>query len=101
MRHYLACVLALSAAGCASGPPFIDQMQPTAVAKAERRAQFEMDCPTATSEVLNRQTLEPLAFGGPTRAQYTVGVSGCDQRMTVDVLCSENNNQCVEGVPRR
>lgn len=32
-------------AGCASGPPFIDQAQPKAIHMAERRGQFEMNCP--------------------------------------------------------
>lgn len=96
MRYYLAPVLALLAAGCASGPPFIDRMQPEATAKAERRAQFDLNCPSATGQVINRESIEPLAFGGPLRAQYTIGVSGCGKRATVVVWCSENNNQCVE-----
>jgi hypothetical protein len=81
MKRYLASVLVLVAAGCASGPPFIDQMQPTATAKGE---------------VVNREQLQPFAFGGPVRAQYTIGVAGCGKRTIVVVLCSENGNQCVE-----
>jgi uncharacterized lipoprotein YajG len=88
---------ALLAAGCASGPPFIDKMEPKAVTMAESKGQFELNCPSATGHVLNRQELQPLAFGGPVRAQYTVGVAGCDKRATFDVLCSENNNQCLMG----
>jgi hypothetical protein len=99
MRHYPAILAALSLAACASGPPFVERMEPDATAKALRRAQFELGCPSATGEVLNRQQLEPLLFGGPTRAQYTIGVSGCGKRVTVVVLCSENNDQCVEGEP--
>jgi hypothetical protein len=100
MRNFLGYTLALIVAGCASGPPFVDRMQSQAMDKAVRRAQFTMGCPTATGEVINRQQLEPLLFGGPIRAHYTIGVSGCDKRMTVAVLCSENNDQCVEGEPR-
>lgn len=97
-QHCLpALAVALLATGCASGPPFIDQMQSEAVGKAVRRAQFAFDCPSTTGEILNRQSLEPLFFGGPLRAHYTVGVTGCGKRATVEVLCSENNNQCVEG----
>ncbi|MGZ5200087.1 MAG: hypothetical protein ACXWC4_09995 [Telluria sp.] len=87
---------ALLAAGCASGPPFVDQMQPKAVAEAQRRGQFELNCPEATGKVISQQQLQPLAFGGYVRAQYTVGVSGCGKRMVVEVLCSENNNQCIQ-----
>jgi hypothetical protein len=97
-RKFLAAMgLALVASGCASGPPFIDAMQPKAIAMAENRARFELNCPTATGAVLNRQQLEPLLFGGPLRASYTIGISGCDKRATVTVLCSENNDQCIEG----
>jgi hypothetical protein len=97
-RNYLAVLgLTLVASGCASGPPFIDAMQPKAIAMAENRAKFELNCPTATGQVLNRQQIEPLLFGGPQRASYTIGVSGCDKRATVAVLCSDNNDQCIEG----
>ena len=47
-------------AGCASGPPFIDQAQPEAVAIAQRRAAFEFNCPNTTAQVLSRETLQPL-----------------------------------------
>lgn len=96
-RHVIPFLVLAVIAGCASGPPFVDVMQPKALAMAERRGQFETNCPAATGEVLNRQQLEPLMFGGPVRAKYTVGVAGCGRRTVVDVLCSENNNQCVEG----
>jgi hypothetical protein len=96
-RHVIPFLVLAVIAGCASGPPFVDVMQPKALAMAERRGQFETNCPAATGEVLNRQQLDPLMFGGPVRAKYTVGVAGCGRRTVVDVLCSENNNQCVEG----
>jgi hypothetical protein len=101
MRRHLVPALALLAAGCASGPPLIDRMQPVATAKAERRAQFDLDCPGATGQVLNREEIQPLLFGGPQRAQYTIGVAGCGRRATVVVLCSDNNDQCVEGESKR
>jgi hypothetical protein len=100
MRRHLVPILVLCAAGCASGPSLIDRMQPVAIAKAERRAQFDLDCPNATSQVLNREEIQPLLFGGPQRAQYTIGVSGCGRRMTIVVLCSDNSDQCVEGVSK-
>lgn len=99
MKRSLAAALALLVGGCASGPPFVDQMQSTAMGKAERRGQFELSCQAATGQVINREELAPMAFGGPTRAQYTIGVTGCGKKMTVVVLCSQNNNQCVERVP--
>ena len=88
----------LVTAGCASGPPFIDQMQPEAISMATRRGQFEMNCPTATGEMLSRETTQPLVqnwrFQGTVRAEYTVGVSGCGKRTTYVVICPENGNSC-------
>jgi hypothetical protein len=97
LRNYLPVIgLALLASGCASGPPFIDTMQPKAIDIAQRRAQFDMNCPDAKGEVLTRQEIQPLVFGGPLRATYTIGVIGCGQRASIEVLCSNNNDGCVE-----
>ena len=89
---------ALGLAGCASGPPFIDQMQPEALSMAARRGQFEMNCPAAKSELLSRETVQPLVqtwrFQGTVRAEYTVGVSGCGQRTTYVVICPESAASC-------
>jgi len=100
-RHSsLIAVVGLIAVGCASGPPFIDQMQPEAVSMAVRRAQFEFNCPAATGEIISRETVQPLAFGGPLRAEYTIGVVGCQRRATFVVICSQNGNQCFAGGAR-
>jgi hypothetical protein len=93
---------ALIAAGCASGPPFIDQMQPEAVSMAQRRGQFEMNCPAATAQLLSRETIQPLVqfsyrFAGTVRAEYNVGVAGCGKRATYVVICPENGNSCFAG----
>jgi hypothetical protein len=77
-------------AGCASGPPFIDQAQPEAVALAQRRAAFEFNCPNTTAQVLSRETLQPVSFRfGIERAEYTIGVSGCGKRATYVVICPD------------
>ncbi|HQR12595.1 MAG TPA: hypothetical protein PLW68_14815 [Casimicrobiaceae bacterium] len=92
----LVSVSALLIAGCASGPPFIDQMQPEAVNMAVRRAQFELSCPKATGQVISRETLQPVVqtfrYSGPERAEYTVGVEGCGQRATYVVICPDNGS---------
>ena len=95
----------LIAAGCASGPPFIDQMQPEAVSMAVRRGQFEMNCPSAAGEVISRETLEPVVqtfrYTGVTRAEYTIGVSGCNQRAMYVVICPDNGSgSCFAGGSR-
>ncbi len=87
-------LLALSAtallAGCASGPPFIDQAQPEAVAMAQRRGAFELNCQAVNAQVLSRETLQPVSFRfGVERAEYTIGVSGCGRRVTYVVICPD------------
>ncbi len=85
-------ILAMAAmvAGCASGPPFIDQAQPEAMTVAQRRGAFEFNCPAATPQLLTRETLQPISFRfGIERAEYTIGVSGCGQRATYVVICPD------------
>ena len=83
------CVMALLA-GCASGPPFIDQAQPEAMAIAQRRAAFEFNCPAATTQLLSRETLQPVSFRfGIERAEYTIGATGCGKRATFVVICPD------------
>jgi hypothetical protein len=96
-RYAPALTALLLAGGCASGPSFVDTMQPRAKSMAESQALFALNCPSATGSVLNSQELQPLVFGGPVRAEYSIGVTGCDKRTIIKVLCSENNNQCVAG----
>ena len=91
-------------AGCASGPPFIDQAQPEAIHMAERRGQFEMNCQQVTSDVVSRETLQPLVqtfrYSGPERAEYTIGVSGCGKRVLYVVICPDNGSGCFAGGAR-
>jgi hypothetical protein len=93
-------LLGLLAAGCAVGPPYIDQMQPEALSMATRRGQFEMNCPAATATVLSRDTIQPIVFGGPLRAEYTIGVAGCGRRASYIVICPQNQMSCFAGGAR-
>ena len=101
----VAAALGILATACASGPPFIDQMQPQAVDMAVRRGQFEMNCPTATGELISRETIQPpiqtVVYTGPVRAEYTVGVAGCGRRAMYIVICPDNgSNNCFAGASR-
>jgi hypothetical protein len=103
--HVSLSMLVVLLAGCASGPPFIDQVQPEAVNMAVRRGQFELNCPTATGQVISRETLQPVVqairYSGPDRAEYTVGVEGCGQRATYVVICPDNGSgSCFAGAGR-
>lgn len=89
-------------AGCASGPPFIDQAQPEAMAVAQRRGAFELNCPAATAQLISRETLQPISFQfGIQRAEFTVGVIGCGQRATYVVVCpDQQGSTCFSGAGR-
>ena len=91
---------ALALAACA-GPDLTVTMEPQAMQTALARARFDMNCPAATGVVLQKQVLQPLVqgirFSGPERAQYTIGVEGCGQRMTMVVVCSADNTGCFAG----
>lgn len=102
---FAAGVAAALLAGCQSGPPFIDAAQPEAVNMAVRRAQFQMNCPGATGQVISRETLQPVVQtfrdSGPERAEYAAGVIGCGQRATFIVICPDNGSgACYAGGAR-
>jgi hypothetical protein len=102
IRLSLALLATAAAGGCASGPPFIDQAQPEAMAMAQRRAAFELNCPAASVQILSRETLQPISFRfGIERAEYTIGASGCGQRATYVVICpDQQGSTCFAGAGR-
>ena len=95
---------ALIVSGCASGPPFIEAAQPQAIQTAQRRAQFEFNCPAATGQVLSQEMvtspLEYTRFAPPQRAEYTIGVAGCGQRHTYLVICTDGGGGCIAAAGR-
>ena len=103
-KLHLSLILAVPVilSACASGPPFIDQMQPTAIDMAVRRGAFEMNCPAATGTLLSSETVQPVSFRfGYERAEYTVGVSGCGKRNSYVVICPDNGGKsCFAGASR-
>jgi hypothetical protein len=79
---------------------------------ALKRARFDMNCPTASASVLTSEVIRPparalMANQGPERAQYTIGVTGCDQRQTLQVICAQGGDGCFvarehrDGAPQR
>lgn len=84
--------------GC-NTTPLTTTLQPMAIDFALKRARFDMNCPTATASVLSSETVQPPARAlminqGPERAQYTIGVTGCGQRQTLQVLCAQGGDGC-------
>jgi hypothetical protein len=91
-------ILAVIGAGCASQEKFLDSRQGQAVQTAVSRAQFEMNCPSAVGQVLSREVTQPpfqgRAMVGEERGLFTVGVEGCGQRQTYQVLCPMGGDGC-------
>lgn len=84
--------------GCVSQTQFLDSKQSMAIQTALRRGQFELNCPEATPTVISREVIQPALrgpyVGGIQRAEFTIGVSGCDKRSTYVVICPEGGESC-------
>lgn len=87
--------LVLVLAGCQSTGQMLDNEQDVAVQTAVRRGQFDMGCPAATGEMLTRTLLQPIAWRGIERAEYTVGVAGCGKRASYVVVCPLDSSACM------
>jgi len=85
--------------GCQSQQQMVDEMQADATQVAKQRGKFELNCPTATAQVLSKEMMQSEIvnprWAPPQRAQYTVGVSGCDKRATYMVVCAEGGTGCI------
>lgn len=102
-RSTFVVIAALAAlAGCQTTQQVMDASQPQAMSIAVRRAQFEMNCPSATGQVISREEVPPvLQFRGTPRLEYTIGASGCGQRGTFLVICPEDGSGCFAAAGRR
>jgi hypothetical protein len=98
----LVAVVSLAAlAGCQSTDQQLDQQQQQAVDTALNRVKFDMNCPSATGQVLSRQMIQPVSMRfGVERAEYTVGIEGCGQRQTIVVICPQDGSGCFAGGAR-
>ena len=90
---------ALGAAGCMTQSQFLATKQPTAIQAAVTRGQFELNCPSATGEVLSQEVTQPPIQGprvqGEQRGLFTIGVAGCNQRRVYQVLCPMGGDSCT------
>jgi hypothetical protein len=85
---------------CVTPQQELAQGQEQAVVTAVRRGQFELSCPTAAGTVLSETMLQPIAWRGLERAEYTVGVAGCGKKATYIVICPTDGYGCVAGAAR-
>ena len=85
--------------GCQSQQQIVNEMQADAVQVAKQRGKFELNCPTATASVLSNEMIQSEItnprWAPPQRAEYTVGVSGCNKRATYLVVCTEGGTGCI------
>jgi hypothetical protein len=90
---------ALGAAGCMTQGQFLATKQPTAIQAAVTRGQFELNCPSATGEVLSQEVTQPAIEGpmvqGEQRGLFTIGVAGCNERRVYQVLCPMGGDSCT------
>ena len=95
---FLMSLAALTAAGCMTEGQFLASRQPTAMQVAVSRGQSEMNCPTATGEMLSQEFIQavhtPIAQAGYS-GLFTIGVSGCGQRRVYRVFCAMKVDGCT------
>jgi hypothetical protein len=93
--------IAVSAIFCAcqSQQQMVNEMQADAVQVAKQRGKFELNCPSATASVLSNEMVQSEIvnprWAPPQRAEYTIGVAGCNKRATYLVVCAEGGTGCV------
>ena len=101
----LVIIVALAIAGCVSQPQFLNDYQPQATKAALSRAKFEMDCQEVTPTIISREVVQPALqgpyVGGIERAEYTIGVAGCEKRSTFVVICPQGGDGCFAAGPGR
>ena len=84
--------------GCESQQQMVNDMRPKAVQTALQRGAFELNCPSATAQVLSDEMIETggtRRYAPPERGEYTVGVQGCGKRATYMVVCAEGGTGCI------
>ena len=97
-RVLIALVAIVLVAGCQSSAQMLEKMEPQAIQTAVNRGKFEMNCPNATGTILSKDVLQPavqaVRFSGPERAEYTIGIAGCNERATYLVICPMDSSGC-------
>ena len=100
-RYMLLALVGVFAAGCQTEQQNLQSGQGMAVQTALNRARFDMNCSSATGQVLSNNVSQPSIQGplggtayGVQRMEYTVGVTGCGHRRTYIVICPQGGTGC-------
>ena len=106
-RYMLLGLVSVFAVGCQTQEQMVQGQQGMAVQTALNRARFDMNCQSATGQVLSTNVSQPEIQGtfrsayGVQRFEYTVGVTGCGQRRTYIVVCPQNGSGGCIAIPGR
>jgi hypothetical protein len=82
----------LGLCGCVSQAHVLNQYEGPALATAQRRGAFELNCKDVNGTVISRKVIEPVLPRGPQRAQYTIGVRGCGRQAVYWTMCVDEND---------
>ena len=67
------------------------------------RAKFDLNCQQVSPVLISEEVVQPALQGpwvnGIQRAEYTIGVKGCDKRETYVVICPEGGEGCYAAGP--
>jgi hypothetical protein len=98
---FLALAGVFATVGCQTQQDMLQSSQGMAVQTAVNRARFDMNCSSATGQVLSTNVSQPSIQGplggtayGVQRLEYTVGVRGCGRRRTYIVVCPQGGAGC-------
>jgi hypothetical protein len=99
-----AVAIAAALSGCQSQQQMVNEMQPDALQVAKQRGKFELNCPSATATMISNEMIQSEIvnprWAPPERAEYTIGVAGCNKRATYLVICAQGGTGCVAGGAR-
>ena len=92
--HLVLGLLLLIGTGCTTRADFLADKQAMALQTALRQAKFDMNCSDPNATVLSQEVVQPVVMQGIWRAEYTIGVAGCDKRHTYVVICPDEGEGC-------
>lgn len=95
-------VLGVVIAGCATQSGFISGKKDPAMESALNRGRFDLSCPSATGNVISSNYIAAAESGewkGRERAEFVIGVVGCDKRAAYVVACPEKSDTCQPAQP--
>lgn len=95
----LALSIPAALAACATPPAqVLDSMEPHAFEIAVQRGRFDLQCPAAQPSLLSRELAPPLIEGprfvGVSRGIFTIGVAGCGQQRSYQIICPQGGYGC-------